>query len=193
MNKFIITFIMSLLLIGCNDYPDKDKDHTYNFVGDSLIARWSLSESFPSLLTYNFGKSGSGISYLRELGGKFVGTDVVVLTGTNDENNFYPDKIDNYIDDYLGAINKLSDNHIYLISVLPRKFEGDTEDTNDRIANFNQRVKNALSAYPNIVYIDVFENFMDGDHINYQYYSDGLHLSVYGYEYLSYRLLNKIF
>ena len=193
MNKFIITFIMSLLLIGCNDYPDKDKDHTYNFVGDSLIARWSLSESFPSLLTYNFGKSRSGISYLRELGGKFVGTDVVVLTGTNDENNFYPDKIDNYIDDYLGAINKLSANHIYLISVLPRKFEGDTEDTNDRIANFNQRVKNALSAYPNIVYIDVFENFMDGDHINYQYYSDGLHLSVYGYEYLSYRLLNKIF
>ncbi|MGN0205716.1 MAG: SGNH/GDSL hydrolase family protein [Muribaculaceae bacterium] len=184
---------MSLLLIGCNDYPDKDKDHAYNFVGDSLIARWSLSESFPSLLTYNFGKSGSGISYIRELEGRFVGTDVVVLTGTNDENNFYPDKIDNYINDYLGAINKLSDNNIYLISVLPRKFEGDPEDVNDRIANFNQRVKDALSAYPNIVYIDVFDNFMDGDHINYQYYSDGLHLSVYGYEFLSSRLLNKIY
>lgn len=188
--KIFFFIIITLLLSGCQD--DMATDKAYYFVGDSLIARWPLDETFPSHLVYNFGKSGAGINYIQELSSRFEGNDVVVLIGTNNHNYFTSENIDEYLYNYLYSINKLTDRNIYLISVLPREFKTDDKDINEHITSFNDKVRASVKAYPNIIYIDVYNDFMDGNHINYQYYSDGLHLNIYGYEILSNKLLHAI-
>ena len=185
---------LSLLIICIFLFPsceDIEKD-TYIFVGDSIIARWPLDEFFPSRLVYNYGKSGAGISYIAELNNQFNGNDVVVMIGTNDNNQFFTEEVDSYIKNYLDAIEKLTDRRIYLFSVLPREFNNDAEDVNAKIENFNKKTQELTIHYPGITYIDVYNDFMDGQHINYQYYSDGLHLNIYGYEILTSQLLQVI-
>ncbi|MDE6811880.1 MAG: hypothetical protein K2J15_05960 [Muribaculaceae bacterium] len=186
--SLLIFLISTVLLSSCQDEVD-----AYNFVGDSIIARWPIDETLPSQVVFNYGNSGSGITYIRSLSGKFFGTEVAVLIGTNDYRYFKPEKVDNYVRVYLDAINQLTDRNIYLFSVLPREFKKDDADINVYIANFNSKIKEALSDYPNIIYIDVFEDFMKDGHINYQYYSDGLHLNIYGYTLLSSTFLKTIY
>lgn len=188
--KILFVLLMALFLSGCQD--DTAKDKSYNFVGDSIITRWPLAETLPSQLVYNFGRSGAGLTYIQQLRGRFAGEDIVVLIGTNDNRYFRNENLDEYVNEYLDAVSELTDRNIYLFSVLPRDFKGDCEGMNGYIANFNDRIKASLSPYSNIVYIDVFDDFMDEDHINYQYYSDGLHLNIYGYEILSSRFLQAI-
>lgn len=188
--KFFFLTILSLLLLnGCEN---TENDKVYDFIGDSLIARWPLDETFPSQLVYNYGKSGAGIDYIKENINRFNGKDVVVMIGTNDNKYFSQDYVQTYVDEYLETITRLTDKTIYLFSVLPRKFTHDSENINTRITSFNSLVIKKLQSYPNIVYIDVFNDFMDKGHINYQYYSDGLHLNIYGYEVLSKHLLKVI-
>ena len=171
----------------------EDKDQTYNFIGDSLIEYWPLDETFPSQIVYNFGKAGAGIKYLENFKGSFTGQDVVIMIGTNDSGIFYSDKIDDYIESYLQTISNLTDKTIYLFSILPREQKTDPADINTYIDLFNNKVKSLLKDYPNFQYIDVFNDFMYKDHINYQFFSDGLHLTIYGYEVLSAKLLDKIY
>lgn len=190
LKKIFFIILITVFLSGCQD--NLTEDNAYCFVGDSLIARWPLDETFPSHLVYNYGKSGARINYIQELCYSFVGNDIVVLIGTNDSNYFKPESMDEYLYKYLNSINKLTDCEIYLISVLPREFNADDKDINEHISDFNDKVMASLKAYPNIIYIDAYNDFMDGNHINYQYYSDGLHLNTYGYEILSNKLLHAI-
>lgn len=176
------------MLPSCEDV----ENDTYIFVGDSIIARWPLDETFPSRLVYNYGKSGAGISYIAESSNRFNGNDVVVMIGTNDNNYFSSYDVGSYIETYLDAIENLTDRRIYLFSVLPREFNNDIAEINEKIENFNKKIKEKVVDYHHITYIDVFNDFMDGKHINYQYYSDGLHLNIYGYEILTSRLLQVI-
>lgn len=195
-NKFgkftlwLCSLLTVLFMYGCEDMEKRDRK--YNFIGDSIINHWPVADSFPSQVVYNYGLSGAGIDYLLDYKDAFIGENVVVMIGTNDNNRFYSGKIDEYVDNYLSIISSLTDQTIYLYSVLPRKFATDSEDINERISEFNQKVKDASPSYPNIVYLDVFDDFLDGDHINYQYYSDGLHLTLYGYELLTSKLLDYI-
>lgn len=182
----IMLAISGALFCSCDDMETKDK--RFNFIGDSLIARWPLDEDFPSLMVYNYGLSGAVVGYLAEYEGRFMGQDVVVMIGTNDYRRFYSDNIDEYIALYLNTISRLSDRNIYLYSVLPRDYEGDPEDVNAKISSFNEKVKASLTAFPNIRYLDVYDDFLYKDHLNYQLYSDGLHLTTYGYQVLSYKL-----
>lgn len=190
LKKILGIILLTILFSGCQD--DLANDNAFYFVGDSLIARWPLGETFPSYLTYNLGKSGAGINYIQELRFRFVGNDIVVLIGTNDNNYLTSENIDEYLYTYLNSINELTDRTIYLFSVLPREFKTDDKYINDKISSFNDKVKASLKAYPNIIYIDVYNDFMDGNHINYQYYSDGLHLNTYGYDILSDKLFHAI-
>lgn len=190
-NKLQFLYILIILLVSsCED--NIEQDYTYNFIGDSIIARWPIDETLPSQLVYNYGKSGAGVEYLKDYYHYFDGKDVVVLIGTNDNYQFIEDYVDEYVTNYLSIISKLTDNNIYLYSVLPREFKNDSPRINHYISNFNDKIKNKVSIYPNIVYIDVYEDFIDNGHINYQYYSDGLHLNIYGYEILSSYLLKSI-
>lgn len=188
--KWLIMVVCFSLFGGSCREDMQQKDPKYNFIGDSIITRWPLDQTFPSQLVYNYGKSGSGITYLEPFAGRFNGEQVVVMMGTNDFPKFYQENIDTYVAHYLQTISALTDKTVYLFSVLPRQFKGDPVDVNIIIALFNDRVKKDISDYPNIKYIDVYDDFLDGDHINYQYYSDGLHLSTYGYEILTSKLID---
>lgn len=183
-----LVFLCIFMLPSCKEL-DNDK---YIFIGDSIIARWPLDESFPSRLVYNYGKSGAGISYIAKASNQFNGNDVVVMIGTNDNSHFSSDDVNSYVEFYLDAIGRLTDRRIYLFSVLPREFNNDIDDINEKIEIFNNKIKEKIEDHPNITYIDVYNDFMDGNHINYQFYSDGLHLNVYGYEILTSRLLQII-
>lgn len=190
-SKSIFLYILLILFItSCED--DFKQDKVYNFIGDSIIARWPVDETLPSQLVYNYGKSGAGIAYLKDYYHKFDGQDVIVMIGTNDNYLFAENSVDEYVSDYLSTISSLTDKTIYLFSVLPRDFNNDSSNINNNIRNFNSKVENSLSHYPNITYIDVFSEFLCDGHINYQYYSDGLHLNIYGYEILSSYFLKSI-
>ncbi|MDE6269545.1 MAG: hypothetical protein K2M12_01655 [Muribaculaceae bacterium] len=181
-----------LCAVACTDQLEKDR--ALVFTGDSIIARWPVDQSFPSQQVYNHGKSGAGISYIEEQEGKFRGSDVVVMIGTNDHLLFYSDdKTDGYVENYLRAVAGLTDGSIYLFSILPREFHSDLAGVNTRISLINNKIKEASAAYPRVRYVDVYDMFLDGDHINYQFYSDGLHLNGYGYEVLTAQLLKAIY
>ena len=188
--SLFVYILLVLFMSSCEDNIEQDK--VYNFIGDSIIARWPIGETFPSQLVYNYGKSGAGIEYLNNYCHSFDGQDVVVLIGTNDNHLFAEDNVDEYITNYLSLISMLTDENIYLFSVLPREFKNDSSTINYYISNINAGIKNNVSNYPNITYIDVYKEFMNNGQINYQYYSDGLHLNIYGYEILSSYLLRFI-
>ena len=58
LNKLLILIIVMLVSTSCND----EYDIKLNFVGDSIVARWPLSETFPSQYVLNY-----GVSYKVEL------------------------------------------------------------------------------------------------------------------------------
>lgn len=192
LNKYLFIILSFIIVVSCNDSLEKDK--RINFIGDSIIARWPIDETLPSQLVYNYGESGARIDYIEMNKGKFSTDDiVVVIIGTNNSSEFYGDEIETFVDRYLTAISGLGSEHIYLFSILPRNFTNDPDDINLHIKIFNDKVQGAIDLYPHIVYIDVFDKFIHKNDINYQYYSDGLHLNIYGYELLSSILLNKLY
>ncbi len=168
-------------MCGCSDEPE---DAALDFVGDSIIARWDLAESFPSRQVYNFGKSGAGIDYLESMSGRFSGKDVVVMIGTNDNLLYVGEDIIPYAGRYILAVEELGAKRVFLYSVLPRCFGTDRDGINADIETFNSIVRKEVSDNPRIVYIDVYSCFIIDGEVNMQLFTDGLHLSSYGYEIL---------
>lgn len=188
LNK-LLTILMLLLFVGCDK---AELDVKLNFIGDSIVARWPLSETFPAQYVTNYGVSGSGVQYMESLGGRFQGETVVIEMGTNDNILFVPEYVEDYVERYVKAVCATGAKTIYLYSVLPREFRNDSQDVNARIRNFNMMVAERVRAYDNIIYIDVYGSFVSDSHINYQYYSDGLHLNIYGYEVMAKALLDVL-
>ena len=177
--------MLFLLITGCN--PELDDKTTLTFIGDSIIARWDLQSSFSSLITYNKGVSGSGISYIEELSGKLSGRNIVILSGTNDNHLMKDqDSRKSYALRYIDAINSLKAEKIYLYEVLPREFKDENFIINENIRLFNNEINELISNNERIVYLKVFDNFLnDSGHINWQFYYDGLHLNSEGYNILA--------
>ena len=178
----------SALLTGCDS--ELDKRTTLSFIGDSIIARWDLQDSFSSLITYNLGQSGAGISYIESYAGRLGGRNIVVMTGTNDNTLMAaPDSRRAYAERYIAALEATGAAHIYLYEVLPRGFHNDRPGTNDDIRAFNAEVRRLIDGRSDIDYIDVYSLFLGDDAKIYsEYYNDGLHLSPQGYEVLTSRL-----
>ena len=191
--KIHIIQILSLLIF-CSCNSSLDRKTTLTFVGDSIIARWDLQCYFSSLITYNEGKSGAGISYIESLEGKMVGQNIVVLIGTNDHlmmRNENERKA--YGQRYIEAINRMGANTIYLYEVLPRDFNNVNGALNADIESFNNEIYNLIAGNPKIHYIHVYNHFMGKDgRIIQEYYNDGLHLSHRGYGILSNALFNTL-
>lgn len=74
-------FLLSLFFICACSFDNEER--TIAFVGDSLVEKWDMQEFFPSRKTVNYGKSGSGISYIESFKGRSIGDDAVVVIGTN--------------------------------------------------------------------------------------------------------------
>lgn len=189
LHEILVAFAVLFLLSSCSDDV---KDARLDFVGDSIVARWDLAEYFPSRLVYNYGKSGAGIEYIESLAGRFAGRNVVVMIGTNNNYLFVEPDREDYARRYVDAITDLDAKRVYLYSVLPRDFTSDRDDVNDDIAEFNAVVKHIVESMPAIVYMDVYDDFLHDGKIDFQLYSDKLHLSPYGYEILTKTLLQEL-
>ena len=189
LHEILVAFAVLFLLSSCSDDV---KDARLDFVGDSIVARWDLAEYFPSRLVYNYGKSGAGIEYIESLAGRFAGRNVVVMIGTNNNYLFVEPDREDYARRYVDAITALDAKRVYLYSVLPRDFTSDRDDVNDDIAEFNAVVKHIVESMPAIVYMDVYDDFLHDGNIDFQLYSDKLHLSPYGYEILTKTLLQEL-
>ena len=189
LHEILVAFAVLFLLSSCSDDV---KDARLDFVGDSIVARWDLAEYFPSRLVYNYGKSGAGIEYIESLAGRFAGRNVVVMIGTNNNYLFVEPDREDYARRYVDAITALDAKRVYLYSVLPRDFTSDRDDVNDDIAEFNAVVKHIVESMPAIVYMDVYDDFLHDGKIDFQLYSDKLHLSPYGYEILTKTLLQEL-
>ena len=189
LHEILVAFAVLFLLSSCSDDV---KDARLDFVGDSIVARWDLAEYFPSRLVYNYGKSGAGIEYLESLAGRFADRNVVVMIGTNNNYLFVATDREDYARRYVDAITALDAKRVYLYSVLPRDFTSYRDDVNDDIAEFNAVVKHIVESMPAIVYMDVYDDFLHDGKIDFQLYSDKLHLSPYGYEILTKTLLQEL-
>ncbi len=187
--KLLSLFLLSIFMLSCTDEVN---DRQLDFIGDSIVARWDLQEYFPSFRTRNYGFSGSKIDYIESMKGQFANHTVVILTGTNDSNLMTEKTREEYARRYVSAIVNLNAEKIYLYSVLPRAPKSYQPLINEDIKLFDALVKEQVSDIDNIVYINVYNDFLDGDKINPQYYNDGLHLSPFCYEILTKSLLKLL-
>lgn len=195
MRQFLIRIIIgiaifSTMLTSCES---DSLDKKINFIGDSIVARWDVNQSFPSRLVSNSGVGGSGIQLIEAHTGAFGDENVVVLSGTNDHTMLRSaSQRHDYANRFAEAALRLSTGRVFVFSVLPRDFQGDREDINADILAYNEVLKEVLAEQSRIMYIDVYHLFMDGESINLKYYSDGLHLNEAGYEILTASLRNAL-
>lgn len=184
----IFALICLLSLFSC----DTENDRRLVFLGDSLVARWDLEVSFPSYVVENKGISGSGIDSFSKYKNQYIGTDIVVIIGTNDLGKITDDNILEYTKSYLEQIVSTGAENIYLFSILPRNFANDSVDINDKIERLNELIKSGAENYGNIIYIDAYSYLANNEGIAPQYSYDGLHMSLYGYEKLSQLLISNL-
>lgn len=175
--KYYILLVLSLFFSSCEK---ADEETIYAFIGDSEVARWDLQQWFPSLTSENYGKGGSGLKYIQEHNGSMKGKSVVIEFGTNDIKLFD----ETYATQYVEAVAALQAEEVYLISMFPRAREGDREEVNTIIEDMNHQIEKLSSSY-GWHYMNVFPLLLDGEDLNWNYYTDGLHLSALGYELVS--------
>lgn len=187
--KALLCIILTVSLWSCDN---NDDDKMLYFIGDSIVARWDLSESFPSRRTENLGKSRAGIDYLESFKGRFVSKTVVLMIGTNNSNLMTVEERDAFADRYIDAIEALGAERVYLYSILPRDFASDPDDINDDVEAFNSIISTRVKSIPGIVYIDAYDRFFHNGKLDSQMLNDGLHLSQYGYEILTYLLIKEL-
>lgn len=172
--------VISVLSVSCSD-----EEKPVVFIGDSIVQLWDIETTLPHLAAINLGKSGSGISYIEEKSNSLGGSEVVAVMGINDLSFLSDDKIEEYVTRYLEAFSRLGAVRIYLFEVFPTCTG--TDGLNLRISRFNSLVEAALSRYPSIVHIPVFDQFMYSadSKPDPSFYTDGLHLAAEGYVLLS--------
>ncbi len=174
--KYILHFFVLLVLISC----EQINDSVLCFIGDSIVARWDLKESFPNYITENLGHSGAGINYLLECKSHASGKSIIVLIGTNDIDSFE----DGYAERYTSYINSIGAKRTIVISILPRNYSDDDENVNSEILKINTQIKKYVEKY-GWIYVDAYPHMMINNRICESLYTDGLHLSKHGYEILS--------
>lgn len=183
--KLCSVTIICLISGACRENED---DKIIAFVGDSLVARWDLQNSFPTRRTENYGVSKSRLDYIQSQEGRFTGKDVIViLLGTNDVKHLQDSEEEEYAEKYVEAVEKLGGDRVFLYSIFPRRFSADPIDINERIKRLNQLIVSGIG--PNVIYIDVYETLMKDGNLNLQLSYDGLHLNDLGYEIISNELI----
>lgn len=173
---FIASGVFLLVTVACK----KEYYGEVGFIGDSIVARWDIPKYFPMTIAENYGRSGSGLEYLWENSCCMNGKTAVILSGTNDIGTTSW----NYADDFTAAIDALDAERTIVISILPREKEGDAENVNHLIEEINGMVKDRCEA-KGWEFVDCFASMQNNGHINWDFYTDGLHLSDHGYEFLS--------
>lgn len=176
------------------------------FIGDSIIEYYPLQELLGTSKTIvNRGIRGyqTGL-LLKNLDAHLYGDavdQIVLLIGTNDIGKDVP--MMEALNNLESVIQTISRDYplsqIKLVSILP-VHEGDEYKqtvyirTNEKIKEWNQAYQELASAYMQVEYVSVFDTLLDQEgQLKSDYTTDGLHLSVSGYQTLSKALKDYIF
>ena len=126
---------------------------------------------------------------------------IVLLIGTNDIGKDVP--MNETLNNLESVIQTISRDYplsqIKLVSILPVNEEENFKQTvyirtNEKIKAWNQAYQELASAYMQVEYVSVFENLLDQKgQLKVDFTTDGLHLSVSGYQALSSTLKKYIF
>ena len=168
------------------------------FIGDSIVEYYPLQELLGTSKTIvNRGIRGYQTGLLQEnLDAHLYGDavdQIVLLIGTNDIGKDVP--INEALNNLESVIQTISRDYplsqIKLVSILPVN-EGENFKqtvyirTNEKINAWNQAYQDLASAYMQVEFVPVFENLLDQEgQLKADYTTDGLHLSVAGYQALS--------
>ena len=176
------------------------------FIGDSIVEYYPLQELLGTTKTIvNRGIRGYQTRLLLEnLDAHLYGDavdQIVLLIGTNDIGKDIP--MNEALDNLEGVIQSLNRDYplsqIKLVSILPVN-EGEEYKqtvyirTNEKIREWNQAYEALASAYMQVDFVSIYDSLADSEgQLQSAYTTDGLHLSVAGYQALSEVLKGVLF
>ncbi len=176
------------------------------FIGDSIVEYYPLQELFGTAKTIvNRGIRGYQTGLLLEnLDAHLYGDavdQIVFLIGTNDIGKDVP--MNEALDNLEGVIQSIARDYplsqIKLLSILPVN-EGEKYKqtvyirTNEKIREWNQAYETLASAYMQVDFVSIYDSLADSEgQLKKDYTTDGLHLSVAGYQALSEALKEYLF
>ena len=176
------------------------------FIGDSIVEYYPLQELFGTAKTIvNRGIRGYQTKLLLEnLDAHLYGDavdQIVLLIGTNDIGKDIP--MNEALDNLERVIQSIARDYplsqIKLVSILPVN-EGEEYKqtvyirTNEKIREWNQAYEALASAYMQVDFVPIYDSLTDSEgQLQSTYTTDGLHLSVAGYQALSEVLKGVLF
>ena len=176
------------------------------FIGDSIVEYYPLQELFGTAKTIvNRGIRGYQTRLLLEnLDAHLYGDavdQIVLLIGTNDIGKDIP--MNEALDNLERVIQSIARDYplsqIKLLSILPVN-EGEKYKqtvyirTNEKIREWNQAYEALASAYMQVDFVPIYDSLTDSEgQLKKDYTTDGLHLSVAGYQVLSEALKGVLF
>ena len=176
------------------------------FIGDSIVEYYPLQELFGTAKTIvNRGIRGYQTRLLLEnLDAHLYGDavdQIVLLIGTNDIGKDIP--MNEALNNLERVIQSIARDYplsqIKLLSILPVN-EGEKYKqtvyirTNEKIREWNQAYEALASAYMQVDFVPVYDSLTDTEgQLKKDYTTDGLHLSVAGYQVLSEALKGVLF
>ncbi len=168
------------------------------FIGDSIVEYYPIQELFGTSKTIvNRGIRGYQTRLILEnLDAHLYGgavDKIVLLIGTNDIGKDVP--VNEALNNLEAIIQSIARDYplteIKLLSILPVN-EGEEYKqtvyirTNEKIQKWNQAYKELASAYMQVEFAPVFDSLIDQEgQLKKDYTTDGLHLSVTGYQVLT--------
>ena len=176
------------------------------FIGDSIVEYYPLQELLGTAKTIvNRGIRGYQTGLLLEnLDAHLYGDavdQIVLLIGTNDIGKDIPmnDALDNLERVIQSIARDYPLSQIKLLSILPVN-EGEEYKqtvyirTNEKIREWNQAYEALASAYMQVDFVPIYDSLTDSKgQLQSAYTTDGLHLSVAGYQALSDALKTYLF
>ena len=173
------------------------------FIGDSIVEYYPLQELFGTAKTI-VNRGIRGYLILDNLDVHLYGDavdQIVFLIGTNDIGKDIP--INEALDNLERVIQSIARDYplsqIKLLSILPVN-EGEKYKqtvyirTNEKIREWNQAYEALVSAYMQVDFVPIYDSLTDSEgQLQSAYTTDGLHLSVAGYQALSEALKEYLF
>ena len=168
------------------------------FIGDSIVEYYPLQELLGTVKTIvNRGIRGYQTRLLLEnLDAHLYGDavdQIVLLIGTNDIGKDIPmnESLDNLERVIQSIAREFPLSQIKLLSILPVN-EGEKYKqtvyirTNEKIREWNQAYEALASAYMQVDFVPIYDSLIDTEgQLQSAYTTDGLHLSIAGYQALS--------